>query len=290
MSYPIIDTHTHCYFPRFDEDFSQIMTKASEVGVRHLVQIGCDEISSLAALRMASENDGHFATIGLHPCDVKNVGIKNENHHRYTGFLDYELRAKNLEELFTLFTEMYQQNKHNVVGFGETGFDLFHENSPEIFALQKESFARHLDLCEQFHKPFILHSRNATAETIDFLREQKIVDRGIKGLWHCFCEDAATAKIATEEFGLKLGIGGVATYNKTEALAEAIAQTPIEFLVTETDSPFLTPRKAKNRKTRKFNTPEFLPEIVEKIANIKDMDTEDCGAILFRNGCEIFSL
>jgi TatD DNase family protein len=290
MNFHIIDTHTHCYFPQIEKDFEEVSRQAALAGVGYQVQIGCDEISSLAALKMAQENQGFFATLGLHPCDVKNVGIKNPDYHRYKGFSDYDLRAQNLEELFDLFAKIYEKNSEKIVGFGETGFDLYHENSDTILALQKESFSRHLDLCERFKKPFVMHSRNATDITIDFLREQEIAKRGIRGIWHCFCEDSDTAKIATEEFNLKLGIGGVATYNNTEKLTEAILNTPLAFLVTETDSPFLMPRKAKNKKLRKYNTPEFLPEIVEKIAEIKNMDVQVCGEALFENGCRVFGL
>lgn len=290
MNYSIIDTHTHCYFPKFTSGFKDIMMRAKKAGVKHQVQIGCDEISSIAALKMSQENPGFFATLGLHPCDVQNVGIKNSEYHRYSGTEDYQLKAKNFTELFALFAEIFQENSEKIVAFGETGFDLYHENSDHIFQLQTQSFIHHLQLCEKFNRPFILHSRNATAQTIEFLRQQKIVQRKIRGIWHCFCEDTQTAQIATQEFGLKLGIGGVLTYNNTDALAQAVADTPIEFLVTETDSPFLMPRKAKNRKAEKFNTPEFLPEIIQKIAEIKKIDEQECTDILYKNGCKIFNI
>ncbi len=287
--YPIIDTHTHCYFPAIEKDQAAIFRKCEEAGVKIQVQIGCDEISSLAALSLAQKFKGHYATLGLHPCDVKNVGIKNEEYHRYKGFEAYDLKATNFEQLFALFTDIYEKNKDHIVGFGETGFDLFHENSEEILALQKTAFRQHLNLCETYQKPIIIHTREAREVTLNFLEKEMPNRKNIRGVIHCFSEDAGFAEIVTKQYGFFLGIGGVLTYNKTEAIREAVKKTPIEYLVTETDSPFLVPRKAKNKKQR-INYPGLLPEVIELIADIKNIDPDTCGHILFENGKRLFNL
>ena len=287
--YSIIDTHTHCYFPSIEKDQENIFKKCDEANVKYQVQIGCDEISSLAALELAKKYNNHFATIGLHPCDVKNIGVKNEEYHRYAGFEKYNIQAKNMDELFRFFEITFESNSKNIVGFGETGFDLYHENSTEILELQKDSFQRHLDLCEKYEKPIIIHTRNARKVTLEELSKSNLKERGIRGVIHCFCEDPEFAKIVTEKYGFSLGIGGVLTYNNTDKIREAVIQTPIEYLVTETDSPFLTPRKAKNKKN-KVNHPGLLPEVVELIAELKDMVIEECGDILFENGKKLFGI
>lgn len=289
MKYPIIDTHTHSYFPAMEKDFDSILKKDKDAGVAIQVQIGCDEISSLAALKLAEKNKGFYATLGLHPCDVKNIGIRDPKHHRYSGFDDYKLTASNFDELFDFFSATFEKNPENIVGFGETGFDLYHENSQEILERQRESFIRHLDLCLKYDRPIIIHTRNAHKVTLEVLETEFPKRKDIRGVVHCFCEDANFAKIATEQYGLFLGIGGVITYNNTKKIREAVIQTPIEYIVTETDSPFLTPRKAKNRK-HKINQPGLLPEVVELIAELKGIDVEECGKILFANGKRLFNL
>lgn len=289
MTYDIIDTHVHSYFPAISNDWQNILEKSNQARVKHQVQIGCDEISSLAALKLAQAHEGFYATLGLHPCDVKNVGIKNEEYHRYDGFADYQLTAQNYDELFSLFDKLATENPETVVAFGETGFDLYHENSAEILELQQDGFARHIDLAEKHDKPIIVHTRNAPKETLAAMKTNKLKERNTRGVIHCFCEDLAFAQTVTQEYGFFLGIGGVITYNNTEKIREAVAKTPIEFIVTETDAPFLTPRKAKNKKV-KVNHSGLIPEVVEVIAELKNMDVTECGNILFENGKQLFNL
>jgi TatD DNase family protein len=288
MAYRIIDTHTHSYFPAIAADQESIFADCDRAGVEYQIQIGCDEISSLAALDLAKKHKPSRATLGLHPCDVKNVGVKNPEYHRYAGVEGYQMRAKNFDQLFDLFAEIFERNSELVVGFGETGFDLYHEDSPEIFALQSESFIRHIDLCQCYDRPLIVHTRNARYQTLSAF-EKEIRGKNIRGVIHCFSEDLEFAQIMTQEYGFFLGIGGVLTYNRTEKIREAVLNTPIEYLVTETDSPFLVPRKAKNKGAR-INHPGRIPEIIELIAEIKGMKTVACAEILWENGLRLFSL
>ena len=286
--YPIIDTHTHSYFPSMEKDQDVIFKKCEEAGVAVQIQIGCDELSSLAALSLAKKHDEFYATLGLHPCDVKNIGKFDPKLHRYPGIDKLKPKAKNFDELFEVFSEVFENNSEKIVGFGETGFDLYHENSQEILELQKENFTRHLDLCEKYNKPVVIHTRNAHKVTLETL-EAELPKRNIRGVVHCFCEDTHFAEIVTQKYGLFLGIGGVLTYNNTEKIREAVINTPIEYLVTETDSPFLVPRKAKNKKN-KIKHPGLLPEVIELIAELKGMEAEECANILFENGKRLFEV
>ncbi len=289
MKYPIIDTHTHSYFPSIEKDQAEIFQKCNEAGVEIQVQIGCDEMSSIAGLNLAKANEGFFTTVGLHPCDVRNIGVFDPKYHRYANMENIKPQAKNFDELFEIFGELFEQNKEKVVGFGETGFDLYHENSHEILELQKESFSRHLNLCQKYNKPVVIHTRNAHKVTLEFLEQELPKRKNIRGVVHCFCEDSHFAEIVTKKYGLFIGIGGVLTYNNTEKIREAVKNTPIEYIVTETDSPFLVPRKAKNRKN-KINHSGLLPEVIELIAELKKMDIEECGKILFENGKRLYGI
>ncbi len=288
MKYKIIDTHTHTYFPSMEKNQDEILKKCEDAGVKMQIQIGCDEISSLAALNLAKIHEGFFATVGLHPCDVKNVGDFDSKFYRYSGMADIKPKAKNFADLFDVFGNLFEKNKEKIVGFGETGFDLYHENSHEILELQKESFILHLDLCEKYNKPVVIHTRNAHKVTLEFLEEQ-LPKRKIRGVVHCFCEDSDFAKIVTQKYGLFIGIGGVLTYNNTDKIREAVKNTPIEYIVTETDSPFLIPRKAKNRKN-KINHSGLLPEVIELIAELKNMEVKECASILFKNGKRLYEI
>lgn len=287
----IIDTHTHGYFGQFDSYRDEMVANARRNGVIAQVQIGCDEISSLAAVDLAKKSADFFATIGLHPCDVAPMFEGNFQNHRIAGFEKYERTAKNLDELFAFFDELHANNSQEIVGFGETGFDRYHDKRDELAVWQADAFVRHLELCRKYQKPVVIHTRNSTKELLDFLEQNAYFFRGdnsVRGVVHCFCEDYATAKIVTEKYGLYLGLGGVVTYDKTEALAEAVQKIPAEFLLTETDAPFLAPKKWKKENGR-INDPSSLPEVVERIAEIRGEEKDKLAEILVANARNLFS-
>lgn len=292
----IADTHTHLYFTSFDRDRDKVVEQNKNAGVQLEVQIGVDEVTSIAALELAKKNNHMYATLGVHPCDVETCFNPNPDYIP-DGFKDYTLQAKNFDELFIFFEKLTTENPEKVVGFGETGFDLYHKNTSELFELQKEIFLRHVELAKKFQKPVVIHGRNSTQEMMDFLSEE--LDPGvgaslapgsgpIKGVIHCFSEGVEYAKFMTEKYGFFLGIGGVATYPHSQRVRYAIEETPIEFLITETDSPFLTPQGEKD--IHKRNQSAFLPEVVELIAKIKNMPVDECAEILFENAKRLFQI
>lgn len=282
----IFDTHAHLYFPAFAPNLADEVAACEQAGVTHQVQIGCDEISCLAALELANQYDNFYCTLGLHPCDVDQLGIKHPEYHRYAGLDDYQPQCQTSEAFFAWVEALFLKNQEKVVGFGETGFDLHHRHTPELLKKQTEDFRAHIQLCEKYDRALVIHTRHAPAETLKFLADEK---PAIRGIIHAFSEGPDFAREVTEQYGFYLGIGGVATYPKMEMVREAIKTTPIEFLLTETDAPFLTPQRA--RKTGvKTNSPKYLPEVVELIAQIKDLDPAECAQQLFENAQRCFGL
>jgi TatD DNase family protein len=280
----IADTHTHLYFQSFDRDRSKVIQQNKASGIALEIQIGVDEVSSMAALDLAQKNDHMYCTLGVHPCDVDRC-FSPVSAYIPTNFKPYTLQAKNFDELFTLFEAVTIKNPEKVVGFGETGFDLYHRNTPELFHLQKEIFLRHITLAQKYQKPIIVHGRNSHQEMLDFF-DQKVSPGSVRGVIHCFSEGIEYAKYMTQNYGFLLGIGGIATYPKAQNVRLAIAETPIEFLITETDSPFLPPQKKKSYYKR--NQSSFLPEVIELIARIKNIPLDECGEILFENAQRFF--
>ncbi len=285
MPFPIADTHTHLYFSSFDPDRNEVIQRNQFHGVNLEVQIGCDEVSSLAALQLAKTHENFYATLGLHPADVLHC-FSEKKEYRPSGFENYQTKAKNFDALFAFFEELFRMHEKKIVGFGETGFDLYHENSPEILNVQTNVFERHLKLCLAYDRLAVLHIRNAKKEFFHFLEHSR--QKNFRAVLHCFSEDAEFARIMTEKYHFFLGIGGVSTYPNAQNVRDAISAVPIEFLVTETDSPFLTPQS--NRKTHKRNESNFLTEVVELIAHIKKMPVEECAKILFENAKRMYRI
>jgi len=280
----IVDTHAHLYFSQFDKDRDLSVKNAEKSGVKFQIQIGCDEISSLAALNLSKNYKNFYSTLGLHPSEVLNIGKKTK-FHKYQDFENYLPKAKNLDELIEIFEKIYLENKEKIVGFGETGFDFYHHKKSEIFELQKKSFRAHLELSKKYNLALIIHTRSARNETLEFLNQN--FTQKIKGVCHCFCEDLEFAKMITEKLGLFLGIGGVATYKNSQNIREVIKKIPLEFLVTETDCPFLVPQNF-SKKGIKRNEPKFLSEIIKLIAQEKNIQLEACADILFKNSKKLF--
>ncbi|MCF7917732.1 TatD family hydrolase [Candidatus Gracilibacteria bacterium] len=292
----IADTHTHLYFTSFDRDRNEVIKRNKKSGIDLEVQIGVDEITSIAALDLAKKHDHMYCTLGVHPCDTENCFHPNPQYLPQ-GFGNYKLQAQNFDELFSLFEKLTEQNPHKIVGFGETGLDLYHKNTPELFQLQKDIFRRHISLSRKFEKPIVIHGRNSQKEMLEFLSRE--INPGIKaskipglgkvtGVIHCFSEDTEYANIMTQKYGFYLGIGGVATYPNARKVREAIVSTPIEFLVTETDAPFLVPQGHKEQTKR--NESSFLPEVVTLIAELKKISQEECAEILFQNARKLFQI
>ncbi len=281
----IIDTHTHSYFSQFDDDQTEMIERCRTAGVVKQIQIGCDEISTLAALELTQKNDDFLCTVGLHPCDVLNVG--KPAAHRVAGFENHEPHAKNIDELLELFGEIIEKNPDKIVGIGETGFDRYHDGSEEIFEAQKRSFLGHLELAKKYDLPLVIHTRSATSELLDFF-EKNVVGKNFRGVVHCFSENLETAKIFTEKYGFLLGIGGIITYPKSDELRNVVKKIPLEFLVTETDAPFLPPKNWRNKNSR--NEPTSLPEVIDAIAEIKKMRSEEVADQLVKNAENLFNI
>ncbi len=290
-TYPIADTHTHLYFPAFDRTQKEVIERAEKYGVQMQVQIGCDEMSSLAALKLAEANENFYATLGLHPTDVEHLGKPAQ--HRISGFEGFRPQAHNVQDLLIWFEKKFQENPNKIVGFGETGFDFYHNDTLELRELQAESFLGHVRLARRFERALVVHTRDARDETLDFLEENKDLLRyengeKMRGVIHCFTEDAEFARIVTQEYGFFIGIGGIATYPKAENVREAIKNTPLEYIVTETDAPFLVPQGFKNQ--HKINESSFLTDVVELIAELKNRPLEETANILFDNAKRLFAL
>lgn len=291
MSYPIFETHAHLYFPAFKGKTKQVIQNAQKAGVDRMVQISCEEISSLAGLRLAQEYEGIYCTLGVHPCDVQNIGKKDPKWHNYEGLEDYQPTCQNLEELMQFWEDLYAKNKAHIVGVGETGFDRYHDDSEDLYIAQRQSFRAHLQLAQKLQLPLVIHNRNSRDECLQALEDD--FDRSahpeIPGIMHCFCEDIGYAHKVTQDYGFMLGIGGVATYPGARNVREVIQAIPLKYLVTETDSPFLAPQRQKNKKIR-LNEPQYLPEVVELIADIKETPVTECAEILYSNAMRTFQL
>lgn len=242
----LIDSHAHLDFDDFHDDFDAVLKRAESAGVTKVINIGASLARSQASITLAENYDNIYAVVGVHPEEADNV---------------------DLDSIHSELLEMAKSSKR-VVGIGETGLDYYHEGDKEK---QKQLFRTHIEVAKHLGLPLVVHIRNgedesAVNETYEILKNFKlqISNSDRVGVIHCFTLDSAWAKRFTG-LGFYLGFTGIITYKNADKIREAVAETPLENILIETDAPFLAPQKYRGQR----NEPAYVTEVAEKIAEIK---------------------
>lgn len=253
----MIDTHSHLYLHDFKEDLNEVLDRCQMAGVDkiYLPAINSGTHEAMMALA-AAEQDRCIPMMGLHPCYV-DAGYEQE----------------------ILLVEGWLE-KESFAAIGEIGLDFYH--STEFKQEQIDVFVRQMNLAMQYDLPIVIHSRSSMDECIKLIAEH---GKGkIKGIFHCFGGDERQGKKIIE-LGFMLGIGGVVTY-KNAGLAKVLESLPLDALVLETDSPYLTPVPFRGKR----NESSYLTYVAAKIAEIKGVTPEEVAQATTNNSKKIFRL
>ncbi len=253
----LIDTHAHLEMREFNEDRDDVIKRAREAGVEHIVTIGTTVESSRDAVLLADKYDFIYAAIGIHPHEVKDV----------------------LHPAYEILRHLAKHKK--VIAYGEVGLDYHYENSPRTD--QKRKFRDMLREARTLDLPVIVHDRDAHDDTLRILSEEWPPDLG--GVLHCFSGDVAMARRAIE-MGFSLSIAGPVTFPKADSLREVVSQIPIENLLIETDAPYLAPQAVRGKR----NEPAFVRHTAEAIAQIKGLSFDDVARITSFNAMQLFGI
>jgi TatD DNase family protein len=240
----LIDTHCHLSDAAFDSDRSEVIERARVQGVEKMVAVGGGgpiEESEKAA-DIAALHEFIRSTAGIHPHDA----------HSYSD----EIEAR-IEKLLA---------RPEVVAVGETGLDYFYDNSPR--PEQREALARHLALARKYDLPIVLHCRNAESDMRDVL--ETVVPGELRGVVHCFTGAYDDAKWYLNK-GLTVSFTGIITFKKADDLRDVARRLPLDRLMVETDSPYLTP--VPNRGKR--NEPAFVGHVADALAELHNTNRED---------------
>ncbi len=254
----MIDSHAHVHDRQYDEDRESMLARARAAGVSQIVTIGCDLDDSERALRVA-EQFGLAATIGIHPHEAKSAPA----------------------DLPRAFDQLRATATAPVVAIGETGLDYYYNHSPHED--QRRVMEAQVSYARAAGLPVVFHQRDAGADFLAILRA--VWDRAtMRGVVHCFTGDAGQATTFVEEFGLRLGIGGVLTFKTAEPLREAVRAVGLAPLMLETDCPYLAPVPHRGKR----NEPAFVGQTAQKLAEVlgRDLDavvaattSHRCGAL-----------
>ena len=251
----LFDTHTHLHDEWFNEDREAVIENAHQSGVSLMVDIGTNMQSSYDAIALAEKYDFIYAAVGFHPHDAS----------------DYN------EEAEKQLIELWNHPKN--LAIGEIGLDYHYDYSPR--EVQKAVFIRQMELARQLNKKVIIHSREATEDTINILK----MFPDVKGVLHCYSGSLETAKILIK-MGYYLSFTGVVTYKNAAKSLEVVEWMPLDMLMAETDSPYLTPVpfRGKRNDSGKINL------VVEKLAEIKGLSYEKITKITYDNAVRFFGL
>ena len=251
-----IDTHAHIYTEEFKDDRDIMIQNAFDQGINKIFMPNIDSTSIADMMEVASRHSHCYPMMGLHPCSVK----------------------ENYKEELQLVEKYLENNKF--YGVGEIGIDLYWDKT---FAEEQVSaYKTQIAMAKNTGLPFVIHSRDSLDLTISIVKE--LQDGNLKGIFHCFNGTLEQAK-QIMDLGFYMGIGGVITY-KNAGVDKVVAEIPMDYLVLETDAPYLSPVPYRGKR----NEPAYIVNIVDKIAEVHNLTVAEIAAITTKNAKMVFDI
>ncbi len=251
-----IDTHVHLNDLKLYEKLEEVLNESKENKVNKWVVVSYDLASSKRALEIAEKIENCYCAIGFHPTDIR-------------GY----------DEEYTWLEENINHPK--VVALGEIGFDFYHDRTTK--EEQYEAFVKQIRIAKKYNKPVVIHSRDALEITYKVLKEEHIEEVG--GVMHSYSGSSEFAPNFIK-LNMLLGISGPVTFKNGIKMKEVVRDIPLEYLLSETDSPYLTPHPYRGKE----NGPKYIPLIVEEISKIKEIEINHCAEVLMNNAKKLFHL
>ncbi|MDE7222572.1 MAG: TatD family hydrolase [Acetatifactor sp.] len=252
----IIDTHAHYDDKAFDEDRQEVLADLAAHGVCRVINSGSDLGACRRTIELMEQYPFVYGTLGIHPCDTMQLTEED---------LDWLLRQSRLEKC---------------VAIGEIGLDYYWDE-PER-EQQRRWFVRQLRLAREAGLPVVIHSREAAKDTIELMQAEHAQEMG--GVIHCYSYSRESARTFLD-MGFYFGIGGVVTFKNGRKLKEVVEYLPMDRILLETDSPYLSP--VPNRGKR--NDSRNLPYVVTQIAQIKGITEEEVERVTTENALRLYT-
>lgn len=254
----LTDTHTHLYANQFDDDRKEMIQRCFDDDIIRLFLPNIDTTSVDGMMSLVEEYPNNcFPMIGIHPCSV------NENWRQ------------ELNEYIDLL------DKEKFYAIGEIGIDLYWDKT--TLGIQQEAFEAQIILAKEKNLPIVIHARDSFDEIFEIIDKHN--DENLRGIFHCFTGTKEQAEKIINYGGFMMGIGGVVTF-KNAGLDKVVKEIPLNYLVLETDSPYLAPHPYRGKR----NESSYLRLIAQKIAELHDTSLEEIAAITTRNSEVIFGI
>ncbi len=245
------DSHLHLENESFESDREEVIKRALDGGIDLMINVGSDLETSVKSVELSNEYIGKiFAVVGYHPHEAKFFNEGSYNAIKDLTFLK------------------------NVLAIGEIGLDYHYDYSPRD--VQMDCFRKQLRLAGEVGLPVVIHMREATKDTIDILEETNA--QAIGGVFHCFSGSVDTMKRLVS-MNFFISFAGPITFSNSHKLRDAVLETPIDRILSETDSPFLAPVPYRGKR----NEPSNVKEVVKTISLIKKIEIADLEKMLYKN-------
>ncbi|KAA6443746.1 TatD family hydrolase [Bacillus swezeyi] len=253
----LFDTHAHLNAEQFNDDLEDVIARAKEEKVEHIVVVGFDRPTITRAMELIEEYDFIYAAIGWHPVDA--IDMTDEDLAWIKDLSSHE----------------------KVVAIGEMGLDYHWDKSPKD--IQKDVFRKQIALAKEVNLPIVIHNRDATEDVVAILREEGAEEVG--GIMHCFTGSAEIAKDCIN-MNFYLSFGGPVTFKNAKKPKEVVKQIPNDRILIETDCPFLTPHPYRGKR----NEPSYVKLVAEQIAELKGLTYEEVAVMTTENAKKLFGI
>ena len=248
-----IDAHAHLDGREFESDRHNVIQRAEEMGILCIINAACSLSSCRESIRLAAHYPMVLVAGGIHPQEIK--------------------------ESLPDFSELEKYLLHpDVIAVGETGLDYYHET--KYILNQKQAFQVQIELAEYHRLPLIVHSRSSDDDLIEICRQSV---HKVPVIWHCFSGNEVTFQQALQ-MGFYFSLGGVMTFPSARRLREFIKKIPLDKLLLETDSPYLSPQKQRGKR----NEPSYLVDTAMFLSELLMVPLETLQDQVFQNCCDIF--
>ena len=253
----LFDSHAHLDDSRYDLDRDSVIASAKENGIDFIINPGADLATSIKAVNLAEKYDMIYAAVGVHPHDVKDMEVNTIEALR--------LLCKNSK----------------VVAIGEIGLDFYYNHSPQ--ELQRIWFQKQILLAKELKLPMIIHDRDAHQEVFDMLKDSNAGEYGC--VMHCFSGSLELAKEYVKH-GIYISLAGPLTFKNARKAQEVAQDIPLEWLLVETDSPYLAPVPHRGKQ----NEPSYVRLVAEAIATAKGIRIEEVAEATKNNALKLFKI
>lgn len=251
----IFETHAHYDDKVFDEDREALLSSMRANGIGTIVNVTAEYSAMEATLELTEKYDFIYGTVGVHPSETEELT---------------EGKIQRMKELAKC---------DKIVAIGEIGLDYYYSEPPHD--IQKKWFIKQLAIAKELNMPVVIHSRDAASDTLEILKSDAA--KGLCGVIHCYSYSKEMA-MEFEKLGYYFGIGGVITFQNAKKLVETVEYLPLEKIVLETDSPYLSPAPNRGKRNSSLN----IPFIAQRIAEIKKVPYKEVVEITERNAQNLY--